>query len=41
MVGFLAASLGLAGPGEDVTPDRLLERFDPAALPTEPLVLDP
>jgi glutamyl-tRNA synthetase len=41
VVGFLAASVGLAGPGEEVTPDRLLERFDPAALPTEPLVLDP
>jgi glutamyl-tRNA synthetase len=41
VVGFLAASLGLAGPDEEVTPDRLLERFDPAALPREPLVLEP
>jgi glutamyl-tRNA synthetase len=41
VVGFLAASLGLAGADEEVTPDRLLERFDPAALPTEPLVLEP
>ena len=41
VVGFLAASLGLAAAGEEVTPDRLLERFDPAALPTEPLVLEP
>ena len=40
VVGFLAASLGLAAAGEEVTPDRLLDRFDPAALPTEPLVLE-
>jgi glutamyl-tRNA synthetase len=37
----LAASLGLAGPGESVTTARLLDRFDPQALPTEPWVFDP
>ena len=32
----LAASVGLAGPGETITPAELLERFDPAELPREP-----
>ena len=32
----LAASLGLAEPGEPVTMAQLVDRFDPAALPTEP-----
>jgi glutamyl-tRNA synthetase len=35
----LAASAGLAEPGERPTLDALLERFDPAALPNEPSVL--
>jgi glutamyl-tRNA synthetase len=35
----LAASLGLAAPGEAVTPADLLDRFDPEALPTTPWVL--
>jgi glutamyl-tRNA synthetase len=35
----LAASLGLAEPGDPVTMDQLLERFDPAALPSEPWVV--
>jgi len=30
---WMAASLGLAEPGEPLDPARLLERFDPAALP--------
>ncbi|WP_449280611.1 tRNA glutamyl-Q(34) synthetase GluQRS [Leucobacter sp.] len=34
----LAASLGLAEPGERVTAAQLLGRFDPAALPREPWV---
>ena len=34
----LAASLGLAGPGERVTTALLLDRFDPSALPTAPWV---
>jgi glutamyl-tRNA synthetase len=38
---LLAASLGLAAPGEPVTMERLLERFDPAALPREPWVWRP
>ncbi|HEX5146771.1 MAG TPA: tRNA glutamyl-Q(34) synthetase GluQRS [Conexibacter sp.] len=33
---WMAASLGLAAPGERVTPALLLERFDPAALPRAP-----
>ncbi|MEZ5411338.1 MAG: tRNA glutamyl-Q(34) synthetase GluQRS [Acidimicrobiales bacterium] len=39
VLSFLAASLGLAEPGEPVTPDQLVARFDPAALPREPFVL--
>lgn len=35
----LAVSLGLAASGEAITMAQLLERFDPAALPTEPWVL--
>lgn len=35
----LATSLGLAAPGEVVTPGDLVTRFDPAALPREPFVL--
>jgi glutamyl-tRNA synthetase len=41
VLAFLASTLGLAEPGEQVTPADLTERFDPAALPTEPLVLEP
>jgi glutamyl-tRNA synthetase len=37
----LAASLGLARPGEPVTMDRLLERFDPTRLPRQAWVLQP
>ncbi|MCW2967786.1 MAG: glutamyl-queuosine tRNA(Asp) synthetase, partial [Solirubrobacteraceae bacterium] len=37
--GLLAASLGLADAGSSPTMSDLLERFDPAALPTEPWVL--
>ncbi|MCU1453811.1 MAG: putative aminoacyl-tRNA synthetase [Acidimicrobiales bacterium] len=33
---WLAASLGLAEPGEPVTPQNLVARFDPARLPREP-----
>ena len=35
----LASSLGLVAAGETPTLDALLLRFDPAALPTEPMVL--
>ena len=38
VVGRLAASLGLAGPAEELTAAELLARFDPDALPTEPWV---
>jgi glutamyl-tRNA synthetase len=38
---LLAASVGLAEPGEPVTPAQLLARFDPDALPREPWVLPP
>lgn len=37
--GELAASVGLADPGETPSMDELLERFDPGALPTRPSVL--
>ena len=36
----LAASLGLTEVDETVTPDSLLDRFDPAALPRDPWVVD-
>jgi glutamyl-tRNA synthetase len=38
---WMAASLGLAAPGEPVTPALLLERFDPAALPRAPTTFAP
>ena len=38
---LLAASLGLAGPGEAVTPEVLLDRFDPSRLPLAAWVLGP
>lgn len=38
---YLASTLGLAGEGELVTPAQLIERFDPADLPTTALTLDP
>ena len=37
---FLASSLGLCQPDETVTATGLLDRFDPALLPTEPLHLN-
>lgn len=37
--GMLAATLGLAAPGETPSMDELLGRFDPARLPTEPTIL--
>lgn len=40
VLGRLAASLGLAAPGETVKPSALLDRFDPAALPRDPWVPD-
>ncbi len=41
VLSFVAASLGLAEPGEPVTPAGLVPRFRPDALPREPFVLDP
>jgi glutamyl-tRNA synthetase len=38
---LIASSLGLAEPGDTTTPERLLARFDPAALPRAPWILDP
>ena len=35
---WMARSLGLAGPGESLALGELLDRFDPAKLPTEPTV---
>ncbi|WP_432557363.1 tRNA glutamyl-Q(34) synthetase GluQRS [Granulicoccus sp. GXG6511] len=35
---WIGESLGLSAGGEQVTPELLLERFDPAALPREPSV---
>jgi glutamyl-tRNA synthetase len=39
VLGGLAASLGLASRRETITPARLIDRFDPAALPREPSVM--
>jgi glutamyl-tRNA synthetase len=41
VLGMLATSLGLAAPGEPVTVELLLERFDPSLLPTDPWLWDP
>ena len=41
VLGLIAESLDLASPGERVSVDRLLERFDPALLPREPWVVVP
>ncbi len=38
-VAWMAVSLGLAVPGEPVTAESLVERFDPEALPREPELL--
>ncbi|WP_026927728.1 tRNA glutamyl-Q(34) synthetase GluQRS [Granulicoccus phenolivorans] len=38
VLSLLAASVGLAAPGEPVTPELLLDRFDPARLPRDPWV---
>jgi len=35
----LAVSLRLAEPGEPVTMDQLLDRFEPAAVPAQPWVI--
>lgn len=40
VLSFLATSLGLAEPGEPVTPAQLVPRFRPDALPREPFVLE-
>lgn len=41
VLGVIAHSLGLAARGERVDTDLLLARFDPAALPTGPWIVDP
>lgn len=41
VLGLLGVSLGLAAPGEPVTPARLLPRFDPTRLPREPWIVHP
>jgi glutamyl-tRNA synthetase len=41
VLAWMAASLGLSGAGEPVTPASLLARFDPSALPTQPTTLAP
>lgn len=38
--GLLAAGVGLAAPGETPSMQDLVDRFDPARLPTEPTVFD-
>jgi glutamyl-tRNA synthetase len=38
VVGWIAESIGLAAPGERMSLDRLVDRFDLAALPDEPVV---
>ena len=41
VVTWMAASVGLADPGERVSAAGLVERFDPARLPAEPTVFGP
>lgn len=41
VLGLVAASLRLSASGEQVSTDDLLARFDPAALPQSPWVVDP
>ena len=41
VLGLIAESLDLASPGERVSPDALLARFDPGLLPREPWVVVP
>ena len=41
VLAVLATSLGLAAPGETVTPGVLVRRFDPAALPSQPWIVRP
>lgn len=41
VLGHLAGSIGLAAPGERVTADELVRRFDADALPTDPWITDP
>ncbi len=41
VLGLLAASLGLAAPGEQLTPADLVARFDPAGLSPEPWTVPP
>ncbi len=40
-VGWLAATAGLSAPGEPVTAEALVGRYDPGALTTETVVVDP
>ena len=41
VLGLIAASLGLADAGDGADASELLRCFDPAAIPTEPWVVDP
>jgi glutamyl-tRNA synthetase len=41
VLGIIAASLGLAAPGQPVTPAGLLRRFHPESLPREPWIVRP
>jgi glutamyl-tRNA synthetase len=41
VLGLIAESLELASPGERISPDPLLERFDPERLPRSPWVVIP
>jgi glutamyl-tRNA synthetase len=36
VVSWMARSVNLAEPGEKVTAEQLIERFDPSRLPSEP-----
>jgi glutamyl-tRNA synthetase len=41
VVGWLAASCGLAGPGEELSARDLIDRFSLERLPREPIMLSP
>ena len=41
VLGLIAESLDLAAPGEGITPEVVLQRFDPERLPRRPWVVIP
>ena len=40
VLAWIAESVGLAAPGEPITLEHLVDRYDPSRLPTAPTVFD-